>query len=68
MTRLEQYKKAYATLAGSIDTIVSTIEKEGSKCSATFIAGSLILALQKAEEIFLDEAPEDPEDPENPEK
>ena len=67
MTQLEQYKKAYATLVGRIDTLTADLEKidknfvvEGATLDYTINA--LTEALQEAEDIFLDEDPDDLED------
>lgn len=64
MTTLEQYKKAYATLAGRVDTIITGLERiEKSSVEETaaiaFAIRSLTGALEETEEIFLAEDPED---------
>ena len=67
MTELEQYKKAYSTLAGRIDALTTKLEKidknfviEGATIDYTIHA--LVEALQEAEDIFLDEDPTDLEE------
>ena len=64
MTELEQYKKAYATLVGRVDTVITDLERMDrrvimDKTVAEFAAETLTNALQEVEEIFLAEDPED---------
>ena len=64
MTELEQYKKAYSTLVGRVDKIITNLEivSKGSDQESANLGltmGALIAALQEAEDIFLDEDPED---------
>lgn len=64
MTKLEQYKKAYATLVGRVDTIVTKLEASSAvrnfdSAAARFIARELAGALEEAEEIFLTEDAEE---------
>ena len=72
MTQLQQYKKAYATLVGRIDTLTTSLEKidrnfvvEGATLDYTI--KTLIEALQEAEDIFLDEDPTDLDNPDEAE-
>ncbi len=62
MTELEQYKKAYATLVGRVDTTITQLEEmdhdfanEGIRLTASFAVQTLQNALMEAEEIFLEE-------------
>ena len=64
MTELEQYKKAYATLVGRVDTVITDLERMDrrvimDKAVAEFAADTLTNALQEVEEIFLAEDPEE---------
>lgn len=60
MTRLEQYKKAYATLMGMVDTVITELEHfPPETMPPALTAGKLKHALETAEDIFLDEDPED---------
>ena len=64
MTKLEQYKKAYALLVGRVDTIITNLERisrgtDQESADLALAMGALISALQDAEEIFLAEDPED---------
>lgn len=64
MTKLEQYQKAYATLVGRIDAIITKLEDSAAahsfdSAAARFTAKELAGALEEAEEFFLDEDPED---------
>lgn len=59
MTELEQYKKAYATLVGRIDTVITNLETVPDGMPPAFTAGVLKRALEDAEEIFLAEDPEE---------
>ena len=63
MTELEQYKKAYATLTGRVDTIISKLEEsitllQVESAGMSFAAKSLTNALQEAEDIIVSEEPE----------
>ena len=63
MTKLEQYKKAYALLVGRVDEVITNLELAGrgtdpASASLALAAGALTAALQDAEEIFLSEDPE----------
>ena len=53
MTELEQYKKAYATLVGRVDTTITRLENTPEGMPAAFTAGVLRKALEDVEEIFL---------------
>lgn len=53
MTELEQYKKAYATLVGRVDTTITKLETVPVGMPAGFTAAELRRALEEAEEIFL---------------
>ena len=62
MTSLERYRKAYSTLAGRVDTLISSLERveknfvvEGAAIAYTVRA--LTNALIEAEEIFLADSP-----------
>ena len=64
MTQLEQYKKAYATLVGRIDTLTTNLENVGKNfivegAAISFTIKALVAALQEAEEVFLGEDPAD---------
>ena len=64
MTKLEQYQKAYATLVGRIDTIISKLEDSAAvhsfdSAAARFTAKELTGALEEAEEFFLEGDPEE---------
>lgn len=60
MTQLDQYKKAYATLVGMVDKTVTDLETFPPEAMPPALtAGKLRRALEAAEEIFLDEDPED---------
>lgn len=60
MTQLEQYKKAYATVVGMVDTVITDLETFPPEAMPPALtAGKLRRALEAAEEIFLDEDPED---------
>lgn len=64
MTELEQHKKAYALLVGRVDRIITNLEHVDKNfimdtTAVSFIVGALTGALQDAEEIFLDEDPEE---------
>jgi len=59
MTELEQYKKAYATLVGRVDTAITKLETVPDGMPPEFTAAQLKKALEEAEEIFLDEDPEE---------
>ena len=59
MTELEQYKKAYATLVGRVDTAITNLETVPEGMPPAFTAGMLKRALGEAEEIFLAEDPEE---------
>lgn len=64
MTKLEQYQKAYATLVGRIDTIVTKLEDSAAvhsfdSAAARFTAKELAGALEEAEEVFLEGDPEE---------
>lgn len=64
MTKLEQYQKAYATLVGRIDTIITKLEESAAvrtfdSAAARFTAKELAGALEEAEEFFLDGDPEE---------
>lgn len=64
MTQLEQSKRAYATLVGRVDSIITKLEKSTAEhdfdsASALFIAKELTGALEEAEDIFLDGDPEE---------
>ena len=69
MTELEQYKKAYATLVGRIDGVINLLEAESTAFKqedgglAASLLDTLITAMTdalcEAEEIFLDEDPEE---------
>ena len=63
MTELEQYKRAYATLTGKVDTIISKLEEsiallQVESAGMSMAAKSLTNALQEAEEIIVGEEPE----------
>lgn len=64
MTQLEQCQRAYATLVGRIDTIITKLEESAEthsfdSAAARFTAKELAGALEEAEEFFLDEDPEE---------
>ena len=59
MTKLEQYKKAYAALVGRVDETITKLETVPERMPPAFTAGMLKRALEDAEEIFLAEDPED---------
>lgn len=62
MTQLEQTKRAYATLLGRVDSIITKLEKSEhnfDSASALFIAKELTGVLEEAEEFFLDGDPEE---------
>lgn len=63
MTELEQYKKAYATLVGQVDEVITDLEAIRPELInqgvPALCAGRLTKALQDAEEIFLDEDAEE---------
>lgn len=59
MTQLEQYKKAYATLVGRVDTAITKLEEFPQGMPPEFTAAELKRALEEAEEIFLAEDAED---------
>lgn len=64
MTKLEQYKKAYALLVGRVDGVITNLEivSRGTDQESGNLAlamGALTRALQDAEEIFLEEDPEE---------
>ena len=64
MTQLEQCQRAYATLVGRIDTIITRLEESAEahsfdSAAARFTAKELAGALEEAEEFFLDEDPEE---------
>lgn len=59
MTKLEQYKKAYAALVGRVDETITKLETVPDGMPPAFTAGILKRALEDAEEIFLAEDPED---------
>lgn len=58
MTELQQYKKAYATLVGWVDTTITNLETVPEGMPPAFTAGVLKKALREAEEIFLAEEAE----------
>jgi len=63
MTELEQYKKAYTTLVGRVDTVITDLECIDKnfvveKAAAAYTVGALTDALQEARDIFKEEAPE----------
>lgn len=59
MTKLEQYKKAYATLVGRVDTTITKLETVPAGMPAAFTAAELKRALEEAEDVFLEEDPEE---------
>ena len=64
MTELERYKKAYSTLVGRVDKVITNLEivsrgTDQESASLALAMGALIAALQEAEDIFLDDDPED---------
>ena len=64
MTELELYKKAYSLLVGRVDRVVSHLESVGkgaeqASANLDMAVGALTAALQAAEDVFLDEDPED---------
>lgn len=64
MTKLEQYQKAYATLVGRIDTIITKLEDSAAvhsfdSAAARFTAKELAGVLEEAEEVFLEGDPEE---------
>lgn len=63
MTLLEQYKKAYGTLTGRVDTLIRSLERveknfvvEGAAIS--FTVKALTSALLEAERAFVEEEPD----------
>ena len=64
MTQLEQYKKAYALLVGRVDRVITNLEivSKGADQESANLAlamGALTAALQEAEDIFLEDDPEE---------
>lgn len=60
MTELERYKKAYATLVGRVDTIISKLKESDimlnlENAALRSAADTLIKALLEAEEIIVAE-------------
>lgn len=60
MTELERYKKAYATLVGNVDTVISKLKETDimlnlENISLRFAADALTKALLEAEEIIVAE-------------
>ena len=60
MTELERYKKAYATLVGRVDTIISKLKESDillnlENTALRFAADELTKALLEAEEIIVAE-------------
>ncbi len=63
MTELEQYRKAYATLVGRVDTVIKDLGGSSTvhnlnDAVLTLVAASLIKALHEAEDVFVSEDPE----------
>ena len=59
MTELERYKKAYATLVGRVDAVITELENSFDDCAAGKASGMLQEALQEVEKYFLEEDPEE---------
>lgn len=58
MTELEQYKRAYATLVGRVDTVIEKLRESEAllnleKTGLRSAADNLVNALQEAEEIIV---------------
>lgn len=60
MTELEQYKKAYATLVGRVDRIITALEDSAAAEHPAVLsaAKSLTNALLEAEDLFIEQDPE----------